>query len=272
MHRLLCSTGALLGRANGRDYRLLPGFAQRLHCDGLELMFYDSWYGQEAFILDVLNALALPIVTFHAEKNICQQLLCPETARQGFDHFQSNCRLAHKAGAEKIVFHLWDGHMNDEQICSMFSHLPMLDRIAKESNLLFTAENIVCSANDPLFYLQKIHEAYPDIAFTYDTKMAAFHFRQDALYAPEAEKLLPAIRHFHINDYLGGYMEWAKFKTLHPGEGQVCFEKLFSFLRTIAYRDDFTTEATSFNQQGIVDIEKLNRTLETLRQYILKGD
>lgn len=270
MHRLLCSTGALLGRANGRDFRLLPGFSKQLRCDGLELMFYDSWYQQEEAIWDTIKILSLPIVTFHAEKNICQELLNPETAALALDHFHANCRLAHASGAEKIVFHLWDGYMNHDQLYSMFSFLPELNDIAENEKLLFTVENVVCSTNSPLFYLQKIHEEYPGIAFTYDTKMAAFHFQEEALYASKTENLLPFIRHFHINDYSGGYMEWPKFRTLHPGEGKVDFERLFSFLRKIGYREDFTTEATSFNQQGIVDIDKLNRTLDSLRQYISK--
>lgn len=34
MRRVLCSTGALVGRPNGRDFRLLTGLADRLQCDG----------------------------------------------------------------------------------------------------------------------------------------------------------------------------------------------------------------------------------------------
>ena len=44
MHRILCSTGALIGRPNGRDFRLLYGAADRLRCDGFEFMMYESWY------------------------------------------------------------------------------------------------------------------------------------------------------------------------------------------------------------------------------------
>ena len=143
MHRLLCSTGALLGRANGRDFRLLPGFSKQLRCDGLELMFYDSWYQQEEAIVSTLKTLALPILTFHAEKNICQGILNPETTALALEHFQDNCRLAHAAGAEKIVFHLWDGYMNHDQICSMFSFLPELNGMAKNEKLLFTVEIMV---------------------------------------------------------------------------------------------------------------------------------
>ena len=38
MHQILCSTGALIGRPNGRDYRLLKQFCPQLECDGFEFM------------------------------------------------------------------------------------------------------------------------------------------------------------------------------------------------------------------------------------------
>lgn len=42
MNQLLCSTGALIGRPNGRDYRLLGGLSKKLECDGFEFMMYST--------------------------------------------------------------------------------------------------------------------------------------------------------------------------------------------------------------------------------------
>ena len=42
MRQILCSTGALIGRPNGRDYRLLRQFCPQLDCDGFEFILYDS--------------------------------------------------------------------------------------------------------------------------------------------------------------------------------------------------------------------------------------
>ncbi|MBQ6950557.1 MAG: sugar phosphate isomerase/epimerase [Clostridia bacterium] len=270
MHKLLCSTGTLLGRPNGRNFYLLPEFEKKLCCDGLELMFYDSWYDQADALLHVLQSVSLPIAAFHAEKNICKGLVsdCAEEKELAFSQFRFNCRFAKSIGAEKMVFHLWDGYMNDEKINTAVALLPRLKQCADEQNVLLTVENIVCAENDPFTYLQRIHELHPDIAFTYDTKMAAFHFQDDCLYSPEAAPLLPAIRHFHINDYQGGYKEWQRFKTLHPGDGQVDFIKLFSFIKQTDYKGDFTCEATSFDASGQVDFDKLNHTLHTIRKYI----
>ena len=44
MNRVLCSTGAVVTRKNGLNYGLLPEFAEKLCCDGFELMMSRSWY------------------------------------------------------------------------------------------------------------------------------------------------------------------------------------------------------------------------------------
>ena len=43
MNRILCSTGAVIGRPNGRDITLLNKFQEQLECDGYEFLMYDTW-------------------------------------------------------------------------------------------------------------------------------------------------------------------------------------------------------------------------------------
>ena len=70
MHKVLCSTGALITRKIGRDHRLLAGFAEQLHCDGFEFMLYDSWYDKLDSIADDVKAMGLDIPAVHCEKSI----------------------------------------------------------------------------------------------------------------------------------------------------------------------------------------------------------
>ena len=44
MHKILCSTGALIGRSNGRNIHLLETCLEKLTCDGFEFMMYSTWY------------------------------------------------------------------------------------------------------------------------------------------------------------------------------------------------------------------------------------
>lgn len=70
MNEILCSTGALIGRPNNRNFRLLEGLAGRLDCDGFEFMMYDTWYGQTEEITDYLCRIRLHIPVVHCEKSI----------------------------------------------------------------------------------------------------------------------------------------------------------------------------------------------------------
>lgn len=155
MNEILCSTGALLGRPNGRDYRQLDRMAERLTCDGFEFMIYGSWY--------------------------------------------------------------------------------------------------------------------PEIHFIYDTKMAQFHRQTLQIFEPEWDWILREghIRHLHINDYDGGYMDWGNFHVLPIGQGDVDFAAFFAKLFSYGYEGDYTIEATAFDDvSGAVDFEMLNRCVGDLRKLI----
>lgn len=58
-HRVLCSTGAVIGRPNGRDHRLLEDFAKRLDCDGFEFMIYDTWYEKLDRVISDVSVMGL---------------------------------------------------------------------------------------------------------------------------------------------------------------------------------------------------------------------
>ena len=111
-----------------------------------------------------------------------------------------------------------------------------------------------------------------DVSFTFDTKMAAFHCQLDDVFAPERVKLWRdrRIRHIHINDYAGGYMDWQNLRTLHPGQGNIDFALFFSSLKDMSYSGDFTIEATSFDQSGEVDLDALNRDCEYVRDCLAR--
>ncbi len=100
--------------------------------------------------------------------------------------------------------------------------------------------------------------------------MAAFHQQLELLYSNEYRWLWQDghIKHYHINDYAGGYMEWEKLRSLPPGTGNIDFKKFFSFINKINYSDTFTIEATAFNQNGEIDTDMLNRCFENVRHYL----
>lgn len=57
-------------------------------------------------------------------------------------------------------------------------------------------------------------------------------------------------------------------ETLHLGCGNIDFDGFFAFIRKTGYSGDFTVEATSVNNDGSVDIDKLNSDFLKIKGYI----
>ena len=274
MSEILVSTGALIGRPNGRDYRLLKEFSKKLTCDGYELMMYSDWYDKTEELVDFICTNEINAVTFHCQKSIGEAISKggEENLADAFRRFEINASVAGRIGARKIVMHLWDGVTSDQNIENNLKAYKTVREIADENGVDLLVENVVCNRQDPLTHWNELLALYPDIHFVWDTKMAAFHNQDEELYK-DANKLLwqdGHICHYHVNDYGGGYMDWANLKVLPIGRGRVDFEKFIGFVNSIGYKDTFTLESTAFSDEGIVDFDMLNDEIAYLRERLAK--
>lgn len=274
MYQIFCSTGALIGRPNGRNYRLLKEFCPRLECDGFEFLVYDSWYPELETLRDTLLSMRLNIPVIHCEKSLTEHFARggEQEEQEGYRKFELNCGLARAIGAEKMVLHLWNGLISDSHIDNNMRAYPRLREIAERHGLELLVENVVCHT-DPMSHWEELYRRYPDILFVYDTKMADFHRQMNLLYDAEHAWLWKEghIRHYHVNDYGGGYMDWSNLKVLPIGQGHIDFDRFFAFVRETGYRGDFTFEATGFNREGQVDLDMLNSQFRRARAYIQGG-
>ncbi len=270
MNQILCSTGAIVGRPNGRDITLLNQALERLGCDGYEFMMYDSWYDKLKDIRAFMRGFPAPVPVFHVEKTIGERLSRATDAdtAQALRLFEINCELAKEIDARKLVLHLWNGVGSDRNISHNLHNFGLLRDISNRYDLLLTVENVVCERSDPLDHLTVLSQMYPDIRFTFDTKMAAFHGQLERLYEERSTPIRDRVCHLHINDYGGGYMEWARLRTLHIGDGHVDFDSFFAFLRQWGYSGAFTVESTAFRQNGSIDFEKLNQSILKIKHYL----
>ena len=267
MHKILCSTGALIGRPNGRNIRLLDTCLENLTCDGYEFMMYSTWYDSLPEILPYLRSLPAVFPVMHCEKGIGERISRGEgnDLPEAMDTFRQNCEIAGEIGADKLVLHLWNGIASDRHFERNLEACGKLREIAGEYGVLLTIENVVCNTKDPMSRLVELTAAYPELRFTYDTKMAEFHGQIPLLYAPENHTVAERIAHLHINDYRGGVMDWGSLRTLHMGEGQIDFASFLLFMKKNGYAGDFTIEATSFDGEGVIHFDALNRTFDRLR-------
>ncbi|MBR6983812.1 MAG: sugar phosphate isomerase/epimerase [Ruminococcus sp.] len=269
MNRILCSTGALIGRPNGRDYTLLNECAKRLDCDGFEFMMYDDWYDKADEIATFLRDFPKPFPVFHVEKNVGDLISRNESGdtEKALELFEINCVLAQKIGAEKLVLHLWSGLDSDKDFPHNIEVYKYVREIAERYRLMLTIENVVCNNSDPMTHLADLAEIYPDISFTFDTKMAEFHGQLSELYDEKNRYIWVRVAHMHINDYKGGYKDWSSLKTLHIGDGQIDFERFFGFVKCMGYTGDLTIESTSFDNTGVIDFERMNQSIRIIREY-----
>ncbi len=274
MAEILCSTGALIGKANNRDYHLIGKLAGLLQCDGYEFMMYSSWYGEWEILADYLVGLNLYMPVAHCDKRIGEAVSqgedVTEACSETMEKYRVNCELARRIGAKALVLHLWGGMASDQHFDYNMRAYPRLRDVAEEHGLDLLVENVVCNKENPLKHLGQLAQAYPHIHFVWDTKMAAFHQEETLLYSQDYAWIWQQghIRHYHVNDYDGGYMDWSRLNgaVLPVGAGHINFYAFFRHIRHIGYDGSFTVEATAFGTDGSVDVEMLNRCFGRIRE------
>lgn len=265
--RLLCSTGALIGRPNGRNYRLLEELVPKLNCDGLEFMLYSDWYDEIEVLTDYLKGLNVPIPVIHCQKTVGEFISNGEDD-EAYKRFEINAALASDIGAEKMVMHLWNGMVSDSKFERNLAAYPKLKKIADSYGVDLLIENVLCNVSTPFKRWEQLRSAYPDIHFIFDTKMAKFHDEYKKLIYPEYEWLFSEnhIKHYHVNDYGGGYMTWEDLRVLPVGAGNIDFKPFFDRIAKIGYDDTMTVEATAVRKDGTVDTDMLNKCFEDIRR------
>lgn len=272
---VLCSTGALITRFNGRDPRKLKDMLPQIQADGLEFMIYPSWDDKldevREAMLSLVNESGAFIPVVHADKRIGELLSLgsDEELEEAEARFIRGCGIARELGAELMVLHLWGGPASDHHIERNFSVLGDYYAVAEKHGLLLTIENVICAESSPLEHVKRMMRDFPQARFTIDTKMAEFHLELPATVSCE-ELWQGRLSHLHVNDYAGGYKDFSDLRVRHIGEGHVDFEPFFKRVITSGYAGYATVESTSVLPDGTVDMEKLNRSLNTVKNALVQ--
>ncbi|MBQ3078925.1 MAG: sugar phosphate isomerase/epimerase [Clostridia bacterium] len=263
------STGAFITRKNNRDYHLIAKTAPRLHADGVEFMMYESWDGMEGEIARELKENRVSVPVMHMDKTIGDVLSegGGGAVREAVRRAERDIKTAAFLGAEKLVLHLWNGPLSDGRFDLCLSALPNLYEISKREGILLTVENVICKSGPALLRLLEIKNAFEDACFTYDTKMAHLRGENEMLGTNEFSHILSsgAIRHLHVNDSSLSQHALGRLMVLHPGEGDVDFKAFFSLVKEAGFTGSATVESTSVNEDGSVQIDKLNKSLAFAR-------
>lgn len=274
MSRILCSTGAIIGKPSADNFTLLKRLSTELACDGFEFIIefpmYEAGYEDVEDQKHLLKELNLCIPVVHCDKIVGEYISIggEEKTAEAYRLFEINCDFAKDIGAEKLILHLWGGMASDRHIQNNIDAYPRLKEISERYGLDLLVENVVCNTENPMKHLCELRAAYQDIHFLFDTKMAVFHEELELLYDAEYDWLWKEghIRHYHVNDYVGGYMDWANLSALPVGMGKLDFEQFFAFVKSTGYDGDITTEGVAFDEEGNVNVELLNRQFAYIRE------
>ncbi|MBQ2818256.1 MAG: sugar phosphate isomerase/epimerase [Clostridia bacterium] len=268
-NEVFLSTGAFVGRINNRDYTLISRFADKIEADGFEFMIYEPWYPQLNSIIDHLKDHGVKIRVIHGDKHLGDLMSEPDqdSWNECMKLFERNLSAANRAGAEKIVAHIWGRPNSDNHAQIIYNRVGKLMEKAKEYSVDLVSENCVCFT-DPLTHLEKLADMYPDFGFTFDTRPAQFHSQLKE--TVQSRVFSKNMRHIHINDYRGGHMQWdALYPIYQPGLGDIDFDFFFENLRAIDYNGTITLEAPSM-KEDTVDFETFNKSIRYIKDSLNK--
>ncbi len=257
-----------MGRANGFNHMIVAERHREIEADGFELMMLAAFYGKLPRVASDLIRAGVKIRTIHFEKDITALLGLhgDEERREGLRRFTENCEMGRAVGADKAVFHLWDGRFSPERIEGVISLLDTLYEICEKNELELVVENVPAKRPTPYENCAEIAKRYPAARFTFDTRHCHLLHEIDRFF--ESPLWRERIGHIHVSDYDGHTVPdmWGVTRPiLHPGEGIIDFERFFvSMPETVA--ETVTLESPVIAPNGAVDLEKLNKTLRYLTE------
>ena len=263
---ILASTGTFVGRNNDYNYHKMVELKDKIKCDGFEFMMMSVWNGEEDKIVDLMKSNDVKFPTYHTDKSIGVYLESNKK-KDALDLLGSNICMAQKLGCEKVVVHLWAGQLDKSNRRDILSCASEMNDMCKEKGLLLTIENIPSVRFSSLELWEELLNMDEDIKFTFDTRFSTFFNLNEKTFESRVWK---NVRHIHISSYDKNIEPKVKLirPILHPGEGLPDFDDLFS--KMPKYRGTITLESPVLGEDGRIDVEKLNTSLEYIATLATK--
>ncbi len=269
---ILCSTGTLVARINGRDPGMITKFAPQIDCDGFEFLMVPEFYENAEKIAADVKAAGIKFRTFHIEKDIGWYLSRLEDGdeQRAFELLKQDLAMADRLGLEFCVFHLWGGAQSDANVERNMGFLDKIFEYERQYGVKISIENVPCTTHTPYENIKLLTQKHPDIPVTFDSRFAAFH-SQEKLFCRDKTLWENNIRHIHISDISEYSVSQRSLRPIvHPREGCVDFDTVFEKLKN-DYTGTLTLESPVFLPDHGADIEKLNGSLRML-DGILNGE
>jgi sugar phosphate isomerase/epimerase len=273
--RVLCSMGAIARGPQAISEHRIVEIAPLLDVDGVEVMIYESWYDRLDQVADQLAASGLVIPATHGEKSIGPDLVADSGANRdrAFQRFDDNCRFTARIGGDRVVLHLWGLPDADALIDGQLDDLPTLLDIANRHNVMLAVEAIPCVVHDPLRLIHRVLDTDSRAKVALDTEFLGMHDQLDDVFTADWLWEADAVVHVHVKDFDGSILDPAtgRRRYLHPGEGNIAFDRWFDGLRDRGYRHAVSLESPIARDDGTVDFASANGHLRNLRSLVEDG-
>lgn len=267
---LLCSTGAMSRNPDHTSYQQVLRYGPQVDADGLELMFYKSWYPEIEHIANELQASQLHIPAMHAEKDI--GVLLGSTSIEDRQHSVSllaeNCRLGSMIGVQIIILHLWGWSQLDDHLDYNLEQLHHCIDAATHYGIKLAIETIPARHADPLTNVQRAFQQDQRSYIALDTEFLALYDQNDAVFTTPWLWEHERVQHIHIKDFDGQSFKDGKRRYLHPGEGNIDFVRFFTQLKQHHYTGYVSLESPAIDNSGYVDIARLQQSLNFVRALL----
>jgi sugar phosphate isomerase/epimerase len=245
-------------------------YAQEFIADGLEIIFYPRWYEEPERIVRELRSCKLPFPVLHLEKSIgdCFGSSDAREREQGILRFEQNCAFAGQLGVRIVVLHLWGMPSSD---CHLEYNLQPLTRCldrASQYGLTLAIETIPCTYADPLSNVKRATEHDRRACVALDTQFLAWHDQLEAVFTARWLWQARTVRHVHLKDHEGPFGSREGRHYLHPEEGQIDFRRFVQQLRVAGFDGTLSLEARAINQDGGVDVTRIQASLQFMRHLI----
>ena len=275
--RLLCSTGTMVSRYNGYDYKRALGVTRDLYdrgkIDGAELMMLHFYYDKFDEVTSAVTDCGVPFPVIHCEKDVGMELSdagvlleegkadeAADMTAKTLETFRYNCKFGKKIGAGMMVLHLWGGFASDTHIEYNCRYIDEMTETAKEYGLTLLVENIPSTKYDPLSNWHRVLDACKNARFIFDTRFGALHDQAAEILSDR--EITDRLLHVHVSDFVGGYRNFKALRPIpHPGEGVVDFDLISRGLDAIGYGGTITLESPVVNGTEL-DTAKLESTFE----------
>ena len=269
--QLLCSTGAFSRSPDFIDYHAALRYGPQLDVDGLELMFYATWYEQIEDIAHALQRSGLHFPVMHTEKNIGVAFGKPdvEERERGVQWLSENCRLASLLGTQVLVLHLWGWPELDDHLENNLTMLSRCLDIAERYDLTLAIETIPCRHANPLSNVQRAIERDNRCRVALDTEFLAQSNQLDEVFTSAWLWSPQRTQHTHIKDFNGhSFTPDGRRRYLHPEEGNINFAHFFDRLKQCNYDGYISLESPAIDTNGLVDVERLQKSLRFIRKLM----